>query len=114
MNGNDRIQLRHMSNAAREAISFAEGRTRNDLEHDRQLVLALVKAIEIVGEAASRTTLATQNELPEVPWRSIVGMRNRLVHVYYDIDLDILWQTVQEALPDLLAQLEPGAPASRR
>lgn len=113
MNGNDRIQLRHMSNAAREAISFAKGRPRNDLEHDRQLVPALVKAIEIVGEAASRTTLATRNELPEVPWRSIVGMRNRPVHVYYDIDLDILRQTVQENLPDLLARLEPGTPAPR-
>ena len=66
MNGNDRIQLRHMSNAAREAISFAEGRTRNDLEHDRQLVPALARATEIVDEAASRTTLATRNDLPDI------------------------------------------------
>ena len=59
-------------------------RTRADLDTDRQLVLALVKAIEIVGEAASRVTAPTKQRLPEIPWDDIVGMRHRLIHAYYD------------------------------
>ena len=110
MNENDEIRLRHMLDAAREAMSFSNGRNRDDLDVDRQLVLALVKAVEIVGEAASRTSEATRNELPGVPWESIIGMRNRLVHAYYAINLDILWSTVQEDLPDLIARLEPLVP----
>ena len=102
----DEIRLRHMLEAAREAISFAQGRTRGDLETDRQLVLALVKDIEIVGEAASAVTESTRMELADIPWQRIVAMRNRLVHAYFSINLDIAWQTVQQDLPALIAQLE--------
>jgi uncharacterized protein with HEPN domain len=102
----DEIRLRHMLEAAREAISFAQGRTRGDLETDRQLVLALVKDIEIVGEAASAVTESTRMELADIPWQRIVAMRNRLVHAYFSINLDIVWQTVQQDLPALIAQLE--------
>ena len=102
----DGIRLRHMLDAAREAVSFAIGHSRGDLDTDRQLVLSLVKAIEIVGEAATEVTDATRGDLPEIPWREIVAMRNRLVNAYFSIDLDILWQTVQGDLPGLITQLE--------
>lgn len=91
MQGHDAIRLRHMLDAAREAVSFIHGRTRDDLDLDRQLVLALVKSIEIVGEAASRVTESSRQDLPQIPWDQIIGMRNRLVHAYFDINLDILW-----------------------
>ena len=80
MQGHDEIRPRHMLDAAREAVSFMHGRTRDDLDLDRQLVLALVKSIEIVGEAASRITESSRQELPQIPWDQIIGMRNRLVH----------------------------------
>ena len=80
MRKDDAIRLQHMLDAAREAVAFARGRTRGDLENDRQLVLALVKDVEIVGEAATQETKATRQNLPEIPWERIVGMRNRLVH----------------------------------
>ena len=102
----DRIRLQHMLDAAREAISFARDRTRNDLDMDRQLVLSLVKDIEIVGEAAARITESTRQQTSEIPWEEIVAMRNRLVHGYFDIDLNVVWQTVQIDLPTLIAQLE--------
>ena len=102
----DEIRLRHMLDAAREALSFAHGRTRGDLDNDRQLVLALVKAIEIVGEAAARVSEPTRRRLPDMPWERIVGMRNRLVHAYFDINPDIVWRTVQEDLPELIALVE--------
>ncbi len=77
----DEIRLRHMIEAAREAVSFACGRVRGDLEIDRQLVLSLVKDIEIVGEAAAQITEPTRMELADIPWTRIVAMRNRLVRI---------------------------------
>ena len=106
----DEIRLRHMLDAACEAVSFAQGRIRGDLEIDRQLVLSLVKDIEIVGEAAAQVTEAARVELPEIPWQEIVAMRNRLVHAYFSINLNIVWRTVQEDLPALIAQLERIVP----
>ena len=102
----DQIRLRHMLHAAREAVSFSRGRTRKDLETDRQLVLSLVKDIEIVGEAAAQITKSTRMQTPEIPWQEIIAMRNRLVHAYFNVNLDIVWQTVQKDLPMLIARLE--------
>ena len=110
MSQEDEVRLRHMVDAAREAASFAAGRVREELDADRQLVMALVKEIEIVGEAAARVSEATREHLPEIPWDALVGMRNRLVHAYFDVNLDIVWQTVQEDLPKLIALLELVVP----
>ena len=103
----DQVRIRHILDAAEKAMSFADGRTRSDLDEDDQLVFALVKAVEIIGEAASQIMPSTQEELPLMPWADIVGMRNRLVHAYFDINLDTLWRTVQDDLPILLGQLGP-------
>ncbi len=100
-----------MLDAAREAVSFARGRVRGDLENDRQLVLALVKDIEIVGEAAAQVTESARTRAPEIPWQEIVAMRNRLVHAYFSVNLDIVWQTAREDLPMLIAKLERLMPA---
>ena len=106
MFNDDRIRLIHMLDAAREAVSFTRGRTRKELDTDRQLTLSLVKDIEIVGEAAARVTETTRTQTPEIPWQEIVAMRNRLVHAYFDINHDIVWKTVQEDLPMLMSRLE--------
>jgi hypothetical protein len=71
-----------MLDAGREALSFIEGRTREDLLRDRMLLLALIKEIEIIGEAASRISAESKKKLPDVPWPLVVGMRNRLIHAY--------------------------------
>lgn len=110
MREHDAIRLRHMLDPAREAMSFARGRVRDDLETDRQLLLSLVKEIEIIGEAASQVTDPTRQELAGIPWNSIIAMRNRLVHAYFSINLDILWNTVQEDLPGLIDRLERSVP----
>ena len=91
MHSDNEIRLRHMLDTAREGLSFARRRTREDLDDDRQLVLALVKDIEIVGEAAVQITEATRRDMPGIPWEKIVGMRNRLVPAYFDINLDVVW-----------------------
>ena len=104
---NDAIRLRHMLDTAQEAIVFARGRTRSDLDDGRMLVLSLVKAIEIIGEAAYRVSPATRAELQDIPWDAIIGMRHRLVHAYFDVNLDILWRTVTDELPSLIDILTP-------
>jgi len=106
MQKTDTVRLRHMLDAAREALAFAQGRSRADLDKDRMLVLALVKSIEIVGEAASKVSPETRLAVPGLPWSSIVGMRNRLIHAYFDIDLDRVWDTITDDLPPLITELE--------
>jgi uncharacterized protein with HEPN domain len=90
-----------MLDATRDALSFAKGRTRKDLDTDRQLLLALVKCFEIIGEAAGQVSAEARSEVADLPWRDIVDMRHRLVHGYYDINHDIVWSTVQDDLPAL-------------
>jgi uncharacterized protein with HEPN domain len=106
MRKDDVVRLRHMLDAATEAASFAKNKTRSSLDADRQLVLSLVKSIEIIGEAAANVTTECREAFPHIPWRDIVSMRNRLIHAYFDINLDILWKTVIEDLPPLLAELK--------
>ena len=96
--------------SAREAISFTTGHSRADLDANRMLALSLVKCIEIVGEAAARVGEETRQQVPEIPWQDIVGMRNRLIHAYFDIDLDRVWDTVMVDLPALIVLLEGALP----
>ena len=77
----------------RPSFYLSPARTGRVLDTDRMLLFALVRAIEIIGEAASKVTLETRAAVPEVPWLQIVAMRNRLAHAYFDIDRNILWQT---------------------
>ena len=106
MQKDDAIRLRHMLNAAREARSFTQNKTRGSLDKSRQLELALVKSIEIIGEAATRITDECRKELSQIPWANIIGMRNRLIHAYFDINRDILWKTVTDDLPPLITELQ--------
>ena len=101
----DLVCLRHMLDAAREAVSFAAGRSRADLDTDRMLVLSLVKCLEIIGEAANTVSASYRDEHSEIPWLDIIGMRHRLIHAYYDVNLDIVWRTVIGDLPPLIASL---------
>jgi len=94
-----------MMDAAKEAESFGANKTRSSLDSDRKLVLALVKCIEIVGEAATNLTKECRDNIPQIPWTNIIGMRNRLIHAYFEINLDILWKTVIEDLPPLITEL---------
>ena len=92
--------------AAREAVGFAEGLSFEAFAEDRRTQLSIVKSIEIVGEAASRVDDEIRQAHQAIPWRDIVGMRNRLVHGYFDIDLRLVWDTVGTDLPVLIEQLE--------
>ena len=100
------VRLRHMLDAAREAVQMAQGKARADLDADRALNLSLVRLLEIVGEAASRVPVSERAQYSGIPWMQIVGLRNRLIHGYDNVDFDILWEIVSQDLPLLIAELE--------
>lgn len=102
----DRVRLQHMLDATRDAIAFAQGRTRSHLESDKMLMLALTRLLEILGEAAKGVSAPTTGANPHVPWRQIAGTRDRIIHRYFEVDPDIIWDIVIHDLPPLLGQLE--------
>jgi uncharacterized protein with HEPN domain len=106
MNNKEKIWFEHILFSAEKAISFADGRSKDELHTNDMLYFAILKAVEIIGEAASRISQETMNEYPDIPWRNIVAMRNRLVHGYFDVDYDILWAVVKERLPELVEEIK--------
>lgn len=105
MQPDDRVRIQHMIDAAEEVVTACRTRSRTDLESDHVFALGVVKCLEIVGEAAARVGDDTRSKCTGVPWAQIVGMRNRLVHAYFDIDLDQIWKTVEADLGPLIAVL---------
>jgi uncharacterized protein with HEPN domain len=102
----DRVTLRQMLDHIEEAVALAQGRTRTDLERDRVFFLASLKLVEIVGEAATRISSPMNTTHPEIPWREIIGTRNRLIHGYDAVDYDILWDIVMTDFPQLARQIK--------
>jgi uncharacterized protein with HEPN domain len=95
-----------MLDHAREALVMAQGRTRADLDSNRMLNLSLTRLLEILGEAANKVPSDERAKYPQIPWPELVGLRNRLIHGYDQVDLDILWQIVTQDLPPLVAELD--------
>jgi len=102
----DKVRIRHILDASKEAVEFAKSCTRADFDADRKLNLSLVRLLEVIGEAARGLSDTFRTENPELPWKKMVGMRDRLIHGYYDVDLDVVWETVTEDLPRLIVKLE--------
>ena len=103
--------LDHMRQAIADAQTFTEGMAAADFMQDRRTQQAVVMSLIVLGEAATKV----MDQFPdfaashaEIPWRNMRGMRNRIAHGYFDINLDVVWETVQTALPELLRQLPAG------
>ena len=100
------VCLRQMRDHAREAIALTSGKTKKDLDADRVLNLALVRLLEVIGEAANRVPPEERARYPQIPWPQIIGLRNRLIHGYDQVDLDIVWEIVKHHLAALVRQLD--------
>ena len=105
--------LRDMVEYAEKAERFTQGIGLADFQKDEQKVLAVVRALEVIGEAARQIPRSLRNRNPDIPWRQITGMRNIVIHEYFGIDTEVIWKTVREDLPPLrsavarvLAELE--------
>lgn len=101
----DTVRLRHMLEATGKAVAFSQNRTRADLDADEQFTLALTRLLEIIGEAAASITETVRNNNPQIPWRAMIGTRNRLIHGYFDVDHDIIWNIISQDLPLLIPEL---------
>ena len=102
----DLVYIKHAIEAAQKARKFIKDRTRADLDKDEMLALSLVRLLEVIGEAANLVSSEFKKKHPSVPWKKMIGLRNRLIHGYFDINLTIVWDTVDRDLPSLLEALQ--------
>jgi uncharacterized protein with HEPN domain len=106
----DDVYLSHMLAHAREALAILGEHSRESLAGSRVLPLALVHLVEIVGEASSKVSPATRSQLNQLPWRGMVGMRNRIIHGYDTVNVAVLWDTLEHDLPELVTMLKACLP----
>jgi uncharacterized protein with HEPN domain len=110
MQRDDSIYVRHILDATLKVLHFTSNRNREDLEKDEMMAISIVHLLEIIGEAANLVSDDYQKQHPHIPWRKMIGLRNRLIHGYFDINLDIVWDTVLKDLPPLVTDLEKIIP----
>jgi len=110
MQRDDDVFAGHMLDAAAKAIELSAGHSRAAFDADETLQLACVLLLQRIGEAARRTSAAYRDRHPEVAWAPIIGMRHRLVHDYFEVNWDVVWDTLSVHLPELLAQLQAFVP----
>ena len=99
-------RIKHIYDACKEIIQFTNNTSKTQFEDNRILAYASVHLIEIIGEAASLVTSELKQKYSTIPWKHLIGMRNRLIHGYFDIDLNIVWQTIKDDIPNLLVEIK--------
>lgn len=112
MESRDLARLKHMLDSTKAILLFIKGKRRASLDKDRLLLSAILRELEIIGEAANRVTEKTKKRFPQLPWKELVGMRNRLIHAYFDVDHDIIWKTIREYLPSFQKELKQAIDSS--
>lgn len=95
-----------MLDSTKAILDFVENKERNDLDRDRLLLSGIIREFQILGEAAGKISNQIQESFPDLPWKQLVGMRNRLIHAYFDVDKEIIWVTIKNNLPDFCKQLK--------
>jgi uncharacterized protein with HEPN domain len=106
----DEVYLLDILDAAKLALEYVRGKTRDEFLADVQLQDAVIRRLAIIGEAAKRVSVATRESLPGLPWRQMAGMRNIIVHEYDDVDLSVVWDAVTRDLPPLVSELAQRLP----
>ncbi len=96
--------------AANKALKFVDGIDRNEFEDNEIIQNAVMRPLEIIGEASARISKEFRKAHSEIPWREMVGLRNRLVHEYFRVDFSAVWDTIHKDLPKLIKVMEPLVP----
>jgi uncharacterized protein with HEPN domain len=102
----DKEYLLDIFEAAKAAVSYIQGKSEDEFFHDVQCQDAVIRRLELIGEAARRLSDSTRESLCDLPWKEMIGMRNRLIHQYDDVDLSIVWNTVQQDMPVFIERLK--------
>ena len=102
----DKARLEHILESAQDAISFLGRMTEDELDNNKMALQAIVRSVEIIGEAASQLSSEYRDNHPSIPWKRIIGMRNRLVHAYFDVDYELVFSTVHSDIPVLIDQIQ--------
>jgi len=93
--------VRDIAESIQAAQEFVRGYTFEDFRKDRKTIYAVIRAVEVIGEAAKKITEPIRSKYPDIPWRDMAGMRDKLIHAYFGVDLEVLWKTIQQDLPAL-------------
>lgn len=101
----DTVYLQHMLDAITRIERYTDGMSESEFQNDDLVQDGVIRQIEILGEAAKQVSDDTRTQYDEIPWTDIAGMRDRLIHGYFNVDLGLVWQTVQHDIPRLKAQL---------
>lgn len=91
---------------AQKAIRFIEGINFKDFKKNEEKIFAVIRALELIGEAAKQIPKSIQSKSPKVPWEEMSGMRNKLVHEYFGVDLKVVWKTLKKDIPPLIEEIE--------
>lgn len=102
----DLSRVRHAVDACKKLLKFTRDKSRESLDSDEILTLAIVHLLEVIGEAAQGVSSGFQETHPDIPWKKMIAMRNRLIHGYFAINLDIVWDTVLHDIPPVLEGME--------
>jgi uncharacterized protein with HEPN domain len=102
----DRVRIQHMLDAAERINAFTADVSKEQFQEDEKLNLAIIRLFEILGEAANNISDELHEEHNDIPWREIAGVRNRLIHGYFDVDLNIVWEIIKQDIPILISNLK--------
>lgn len=110
MNNKDLVRLQHVVDSCSAIQEFIKNRTTDDLKKNRMLLSAITRELEIIGEAVNALSHDFKAQHNQIPWKDLIGMRNRLIHAYFNINPDIVWKTVTDDIPELLQAILKFSP----
>jgi len=101
-----RVYLSDILQALRNACQFVEGLSYDDFINDKKTISAVIRELEVAGEATKQLPASIKNQGPDIPWSDMAGMRDKLIHFYFGVDTEIVWETVKTRIPKLLPRVE--------
>jgi uncharacterized protein with HEPN domain len=93
--------VKDISDSIEDAQEFVKGYTFEDFKNDKKTIYAVIRAIEVIGEATKKIPRSIRDKYPDIPWKDMAGMRDKLIHEYFGVDVEVLWKTAQQDLPTL-------------
>ncbi len=107
MTGKDyRDYLQDILDAIVDTVEFVKDMSFEDFLHDKKTVNAVIRSLEVIGEASKNVPQSLRDQYPDVPWKKMAGMRDKLIHEYFGVDLEVLWQTIKQDLPSVKPLIE--------